>query len=190
MKEVIDFEIQPQGAISQAFLARAIFTFFEAAAFIQHLPYGRNANKEDLLSLFDDGKGTCSTKHAVLKQLAIEQNFDGLQLIMGIFKMNSLNTPLIASTLTQYNLSYIPEAHMYLGYKGERLDFTRVNSSAADFQDDLLEECEIQPDEIAEVKVGKHQLFIENWLVETPEIPYSLKEIWSIREQCILDLSV
>lgn len=190
MSELINFKIQPKGSVSQAFLTRAIFTFAEATVFIQQLPYGRNTNKEDLLSFFDDCKGTCSTKHAVLKKVAIEQGFDELLLTMGIFKMNAINTPLIAGTLTQYDLPYIPEAHMYLQYRGQRLDFTRINSSASDFQADLLEECEIEPYEITQVKIGKHREFIVQWLLDNPHIPYTPAEIWEIRERCIQDLSV
>lgn len=114
MNTLFNFDIQPKGVISEAFLHIGIYTFQAATAYICGLPYGRNANKADLLSFFTDGKGTCSTKHAVLKQVAEENGYTDLYLILGIFKMNGQNTPLVGDTLAQYQLDYIPEAHTYL----------------------------------------------------------------------------
>ncbi|HET7819119.1 MAG TPA: hypothetical protein VFL70_07400, partial [Bacteroidia bacterium] len=73
-----DFYIQSNGIISKKFLGKNIFTFKKAAAFIQQLPYGRNLNKNNLASLFIDNCGTCSTKHALLKTLADENDFKKL----------------------------------------------------------------------------------------------------------------
>lgn len=190
MHTLLNFNIQSKGALSQAFLHRGIYTFQAATVYICDLPYGRNSNKDDLLSFFADGKGTCSTKHAVLKQMAAEQGYTDLKLILGIFKMNGQNTPLVGNTLAHYQLDYIPEAHTYLKYKNQRFDFTRTGASPADFQSDLLVEYEIQANEIGAYKVQVHQAFMAQWLEENGTIPYSLAEIWTIREQCIQDLSV
>ena len=185
MNTLFNFDIQPKGVISEAFLHIGIYTFQAATAYICDLPYGRNANKADLLSFFADGKGTCSTKHA-----AEENDYTDLQLILGIFKMNGQNTPLVGGTLAQYQLHYIPEAHTYLKYKNQRFDFTRTGASPADFQSDLLVEYEIQADEIGAYKVRVHQEFMTQWLQANKDIPYAITEIWAIREQCIQDLSV
>ncbi|MDR0223762.1 MAG: hypothetical protein LBI32_01725 [Myroides odoratus] len=190
MNTLFNFDIHPKGAISEAFLHIGIYTFQAATAYICGLPYGRNANKADLRSFFADGKGTCSTKHAVLKQVAEENGYTDLHLILGIFKMNGQNTPLVGDTLAQYQLDYIPEAHTYLKYKNQRFDFTRTGASPADFQSDLLVEYEIQANEIGAYKVRVHQEFMAQWLQANQDIPYATTEIWAIREQCIQDLSV
>ncbi|OYU84688.1 MAG: hypothetical protein CFE24_05145 [Flavobacterium sp. BFFFF2] len=62
--------------------------FQQAADFVKQLPYGRNLDKENLVSVLSDGCGTCSSKHALIKQLAIENQFESLKLCMGLFKMN------------------------------------------------------------------------------------------------------
>lgn len=189
MKKLPDFEICANGEISNIFLSKHIRTFEQAMVFIRNLSYGRNANKDDLTTVFSDNKGTCSTKHAVLKQLADENGFRDIKLMLGIFKMNGKNTPRVAETLSQNNLEYIPEAHNYLKFKDEMLDFTRKNSSPNDFADDLLFEIEIKPNEINLHKNQIHKDFLGNWLSQNRDINYSLEALWKIRESCINALS-
>jgi hypothetical protein len=114
---IINFDIKPIGIISNKFLSHHIYTFDEATKFVRQLPYGRNNDKTDLTTIFYDNCGTCSTKHAILKQLANENNFNDLKLILGLFRMNAINTPKISETLKKSKLVYIPEAHNYLKYK-------------------------------------------------------------------------
>lgn len=184
-----DFAITSQESISQAFLARKIFTFHQAIDYVRNLPYGRNSNKADLTSLFRDQCGTCSTKHAILKKLAGEHHIHNLKLIIGIFRMNARNTPEIANTLQASQLEYIPEAHCYLTYQDCRYDYTKKSSAPADFEGDLMEEIEIQPEQITDFKVEYHKKVIADWLAAHPAIKYSPEELWAIREKCIGDLA-
>lgn len=109
--------------------------------------------------------------------------------------MNGNNTPKIKSVLETLrepqseSLNYIPEAHNYLKFKNQILDFTKKNSSENDFIDDLLEEIEIQPHQINQFKIKFHKNYLKNWLVKNPQIPYFLDELWKIRELCIAHLS-
>ncbi len=185
-----DFEVKPKGKISEAFLKNGILTFGQATKFIQNLPYGRNSNKNDLASLFTDNCGTCSTKHAILKQLADENNFTDIILICGLFKMSSQNTPEISSTLNKHGLVFIPEAHNYLKYKNKILDFTKTDANAIDFIEDLIEEIEILPHQITDYKVNYHKKYLEKWLENDTRIKLSLADLWEIREQCIQDLAI
>jgi hypothetical protein len=188
MHSSFDFDIKASGIISTCFLNRNIDTFSLAAEFIKHLPYQRNPNKEDLTTVFTDHHGTCSTKHAILKQLATENNRNDLQLALGVFKMNGANTPKILNTLQQYNISYIPEAHNYLKVEDHILDYTFPNSGDSHFEQDLLEEIIIRPNQISNFKIAYHTAYLKKWLEENC-IPYSLEEIWNIRELCIQQLS-
>ena len=92
-----NFEINSNGEISQLFLKNNCFDFHSASEFIRNLPYRRNLNKDNLATVFIDEYGTCSTKHALLKILAEENNQPHFKLILGIFKMNGINTPKIKS---------------------------------------------------------------------------------------------
>ncbi|HMG14138.1 MAG TPA: hypothetical protein VK590_01755 [Saprospiraceae bacterium] len=188
MRSLPQFEIKPKGSISNLFIENNIFNLDQAIDFIRKLPYGRNANKRDLTTLFGDACGTCSTKHALLKQLADENSVPEIKLFIGLFKMNGLNTPIILTTLKKYGLEYMPEAHCYLKYKDIILDCTFENSKASDFMDDLIEEIEIAPTQILGFKQKYHKNYLDKWLKENLEIDYSPDEFWSIREQCIFDL--
>ena len=184
-----DFKITAEGPVSKAFVSAGSSDFQSALLLVKQLPYKRNENKNDLLVVLRDGYGTCSTKHALLKQLANEQGFVGIELILGVFKMTSANTSSVAKTLEKYDLSYIPEAHNYLKYKDEIIDCTKASWKASDFTSDLMEELTIEPSQITDFKVRYHMLFLEKWLKENKHVPYNLRELWEIREQCIQDLS-
>ena len=183
-----DFQINPLGRFSNYFLEHQLYSFKEAAQFIKELPYKRNTNKEDLFSVFKDGHGTCSTKHAILKQLAVENNEPELQLILCIFKMNPQNTPKLADILEKHQLPYIPEAHNYLKFRDAVLDYT-FPGSLTDIKKDVLEELIIEPHQITTFKVDHHKNFFRTWLSANAHLPYSLPEIWEIRERCIQKLS-
>ena len=189
MNELPNFKIQQNGEISIEFLKRNIHTFSEATEFINNLNYGRNENKNDLKTIFSDNCGTCSTKHSILKKLAEENNESEIKLILGIFKMNANNTSEIKETLKKNNLEYIPEAHNYLKYLNEIFDFTKIGSKPSDFENDLLEEIEILPNQITTFKVEYHKKFLQNWLNENNNIELNLNELWKIREECIQNLT-
>lgn len=181
-----DFELNSYKIITKMFQEIGIKSFSEAMNFIKNLPYGRNSSKNDLTLVLAENKGTCSSKHALLKELAIENQHDEVILMLGIFKMNGNNTPKVKTTLAQNNLNYIPEAHNYLKINHKIYDCTTKNSSEINFVNDLILEIEIQPNQISEFKVQFHKEFLKNWIEDKP---FTLEEIWRIREQCIADLS-
>lgn len=184
-----NFDITSKLPVSKLFTDRHIVNFADACTFIKNLPYGRNANKNDLTTIFADNCGTCSTKHALLKQLAIENNADFVCLKLALFNMNGDNTPEIAQTLDQYGLQYIPEAHNYLTVNGQFVDCTKQNSPQDKIMANLYNEIEIEPKQITGFKVSYHQTFLKDWLLNNPDITFDLAELWSIREKCIADLS-
>lgn len=184
-----DFEIKSKGQISKEFIDRNILTFNQASIFVRQLAYGRNADKNNLASVFTDNCGTCSTKHALLKKLADENNFEKVKLVVGLFKMNKKNTPEISETLQKNQLEYIPEAHCYLKFEDQIIDLTKINSKPTDFLDDLIEEIEISPEQITDYKVNYHKNYLVTWLDKNEQIDLSINDIWKIREQCIKDLA-
>jgi hypothetical protein len=186
---LLNFDIKPIGEISKEFLKRNISTFENATKFVAKLDYGRNANKNDLKSVFIDNCGTCSTKHALLKQLADENGFEEIKLVIGIFKMNSKNTNEISKTLERNDLEFIPEAHNYLKYKDVIFDFTKVDSKSSDFENELIEELEILPNQISNFKIEYHKSHLQDWLDKNQHIKFDLDELWKIREECIGDLA-
>lgn len=186
----MNFPLASKQNLSTQFRKMGIDSFQKAAEYVQQLPYRRNSDKARLETVLDEQCGTCSSKHALLKQLAFENAQEGIALTLGIFKMNAVNYPETANTLAEYGLDYIPEAHCYLRVDGKILDKTKSGSKAADFENDLLVEIEIQPDQIGTFKVAYHQAFLKRWKEENPSIPFSYGQLWEIREQCIRDLEL
>ena len=79
------------GTVTAAFQTTGCKTFRDAASFVWNLPYGRNANRADYELVLSEGRGTCSTKHAILGALAVEQKIP-LELRLGIYEMTEANT--------------------------------------------------------------------------------------------------
>jgi hypothetical protein len=99
--------------------------------------------------------------------------------------MNATNTPQVAQKLAHYRLDYLPEAHCYLKHQGQIYDFTKTKSLRIDFDNDLLEAIEIEPQQVGQYKIDFHRTFLENWLKNNPQISFSKDALWLIREQCI-----
>ena len=161
-----------------------ISDFKSICFYVQNLPYGRNANRYQPELVMKESKGTCSSKHAFLKMVADENRHSEVKLILGIFKMNHLNTPGIGNTLVDAKMEFMPEAHCYLKIGRGRFDFTNPESNFSNIETVILLEKEITPQQVAEFKVEFHQSYLKNWLKKN-ELPYSFEEIWKIREACI-----
>ncbi|EKT4553172.1 hypothetical protein [Flavobacterium psychrophilum] len=163
-------------------------TWQETINFVKQIPYGRNTNRHDFSLVISENKGTCSSKHAYLKDYANKNNITNVQLIIGIYKMSETNTN-IGKILTDNNINYIPEAHCYLKIDQKIVDATSNESNFEKIKSDLLQEIEIEPYQVANFKVKYHQEFIKNWLTES-NTAFSFEKIWEIREKCIQKLSI
>lgn len=188
IKKVPNFLISAQGPLSEHCRGLGITDFQNAVNFVFELPYRRNSSKEDLTLVFSEKCGVCSTKHAALAALALENDFMHLKLVVGIYKMNEKNTPGVGDVLEKNNLEFMPEAHTYLVFENERIDITReVETEESPFVSLMLEK-EIQPHQIGDFKVGLHRDFLKKWIGEN-NMQQPLEEIWKIREDCIHALS-
>ena len=131
--------LKPGGRITKQFLTHGITDFQSAAHHVHQLPYGINTDRTDIRLVLSEGQGTCSTKHALLSQLAREQGLE-VSLMIGIFKMTASNTPGVGPVLAKYGLSYLPEAHCYLMFQGRRVDLTHSGNTLGEPIDRFLYE--------------------------------------------------
>lgn len=176
-------------ALSQAVIDQGIFSWEELAHCVRVLPYGRNSSRDDFSLVLKEGKGTCSSKHAFLKKIADQNQVPGVQLMLGLYRMNRENTPGIGNALSDHGLEYLPEAHCYLVVHGERLDMTSPSASFERIRDDLILEKEIEAEQVVHYKVGFHRGFLEKWM-ERENLDFTFDEMWAIRENCIQNISV
>jgi len=182
---ISNFPLNSNDHISQIFLDLGILNFQGACEYVQALPYKRNSRNEPLLVL-EEGCGTCSMKHALLALLAEENNFQDIKLTIGIYKMSPKNTPGLGEVFPS-SLEFIPEAHCYLSYRNQRLDYTRPGSHPPN-DEDLLEEWEISADKIGIQKERMHKDYLKKWInIHNPHM--SLEDLWGLREACIAQLS-
>ncbi|MFD1738375.1 hypothetical protein ACFSCX_17770 [Bacillus salitolerans] len=185
--DFINHKFDKQGDVTSLFIKRDILTLHEAISFVWKLPYGRNSQRDQYSLVLTENRGTCSTKHALLAALCLEQKIP-ITLMCGIYEMNEENTKGVGGVLDSHHLSYIPEAHCYLYYEGERIDITTFNDNPLNFPYIIKKEISLQPDEIGEKKLAFHQAYVKEWQSSMTSL-FSFEQLWNIREQCIKALS-
>ncbi len=121
-----DRDITKADVVSQKFLSLGVKTFVDACQYVQQLPYGYNSNSDDLMILFKEKMGTCTTKHAVIATLAGELDLPITKTI-GIYPMTETLVTGTHGILEKYNLSYVPMTHCFLEYDRYRVDLTEGN---------------------------------------------------------------
>jgi len=116
------------GIISAKFLSLGIKSFTQACQYIQELPYGYNTDRDDLMILFKEKKGTCTTKHAVIAALAIELNL-AIKKSIGIYAMTEEIVTGTDEILEKFHLPYVPMIHCFLVYGQYRVDLSEGNKN-------------------------------------------------------------
>jgi hypothetical protein len=182
--------LKPRSEISHAFVEFGSLDYRAAARFVSRLPYRRNTVVQHPLIVLQEGRGTCSTKHALLRRLAIEQSLN-VVLVLGIYEMHERNTPGVGSVLEKHGLETLPEAHCYLRFRDFRIDVTRpIDADPPERIAHFLHEEDIAPEQIGDYKTAVHRQFLRRWMAESGNARRrDLDEVWRIREECITALS-
>lgn len=182
--------LKPAGPLSAEIIARGITDFRVAGRYLQALTYGRTVDRADFRAVLREGKGTCSTKHALLAALAHEQGVP-VVLTLGIYEMHERNTPGVGAVLTRYGLTSLPEAHCYLTHEGRRIDVTRSGAEPTEPITQFLTEETIIPEQIGDHKFAVHRQYMQHWVNNHAEMVggRSFEDVWRIREECIAALA-
>lgn len=120
--------ISKKGIISEKFISLKINNFWDACSYVHGLPYGYNSTTDDILILFKEGCGSCTTKHAVIATLAEELNIPVYKTV-GIYAMNEEIVTGTNHILEKYHLPYLPMIHCFLVYDSYRVDLTEGNEN-------------------------------------------------------------
>ncbi len=179
--------IEKEGPLANCCFENKLYSLTDVIDHVRQLPYGRNENRNDFSLVLKEGRGTCSSKHALIKALAEEQNWEEVNLILCIYRMNRKNTPGIGDQLDGI-LDYIPEAHCFLRIGSEEFDITFPDSDIQTLQPDILATQAISANQISSYKVEYHKNWLKQWLADS-EIPLSFEALWKIREICIAKLT-
>jgi len=120
--------IDKKGILSEKFTSLKIKNFWEACTYVHNIPYGYNSTTDDILILFKEGYGSCTTKHAIIATLAEELNIPVYKMI-GIYAMNEEIVTGTNLILDKYHLPYLPMIHCFLIYDSYRVDLTEGNNN-------------------------------------------------------------
>ncbi len=86
---------------------KGIQTWEGIIEFVKTLPYGRNTNRTDFKLVITERKGSCSSKHSLLKKVADLNDIPDIKLILGVYKMSKNNTPNIGNVLIENSLDFM-----------------------------------------------------------------------------------
>jgi hypothetical protein len=186
MTQLPDFTIGGDTALCALLRSRGLDTFGPLAAHVRQLRYGRVDLAADPALVILAARGTCSSKHRLLAQVARDCGRNDIRLAVGIYLMSESNTPGVGAVLAAAGLQSIPEAHCYLVYQGARFDFTGLASGSESPFTSLLEESVVDPSTLHLMKVSAHKQFIQGW---APPRGRSASELWQVREACIAGLT-
>ncbi|MNJ85471.1 hypothetical protein D3C87_29460 [compost metagenome] len=186
---MVDFELTSNEQYSARFRELGIHSFQKACDFVAELPYGRNANREDFALVLSEQKGTCSSKHALLAELALENGHPEIELIAGIFLMSDETHAKLNSFFDNKPYTSLPECHCYLRFKGERFDFTDTSDTLERIAPKLVREQRIDPNQVSDWKIVIHKDYLQRWLNRNPAIGMTLEAVWKEREEAISILS-
>lgn len=128
LKVFPDKSISNGGIISEKFLNLGVDNFIDACRYVHELPYGYNSDRDDLMILFKENKGTCTTKHAVIATLAEEMNLP-IEKHLGIYAMTEEIVTGTNKILVKYDLPYVPMIHCFLAYGNYRIDLSEGNDN-------------------------------------------------------------
>jgi hypothetical protein len=168
-----DNSISDKGLISREFLKLNIHTFLDAAGYVHKIPYGYNSDRDDLMILFKEKKGTCTTKHAVIGTLATELDLP-IDKTIGIYAMTETIVSGTEKILHSYRLPFIPMLHCYLAYDGIRVDLTEGNDNGKNGSIETFLHTEKVPPNIS----GKNEyLLYRNVLKELLSTHQALKGV-------------
>ncbi len=165
----------------RAFRARGIVRFDQAAAHVHRLPYGRAA---DVLA---EGRGTCSSKHALLVRLGRALGLD-IRLMLGLVRLDAASAPAVGPVLAAQGrgLAFVPEAHCWLELDGQSWDLTFPDQPPGPLRTVPLvaRSWPPTPAALAE-KPAWHRAQLAHHLPPG----WTVDALWALREACIAALA-
>ncbi|MEO1403639.1 MAG: hypothetical protein AAFV72_20675 [Cyanobacteria bacterium J06635_1] len=168
-----DTEIQDRGEVSKILLGVGLKTFQAACRYVKAMPYGSNTNSENSLILFEEGHGTCTTKHGAIARLAQELNLPVYK-NLGFYRLNDAIVTGVDAILAPHGLSFIPQIHCFLDYESYRVDLTEGNCNG---KNQTIEDYDfvirVQPD----LTYGQEEAYYREYLAKYFAISPRLEDI-------------
>jgi hypothetical protein len=179
-----DKPISNVGPISAKFLSLGIHSFSDACRYVHVLPYGYNTDRDDLMILFKENKGTCTTKHAVIATLAEEQSLPIVKNI-GIYRMSEEIVTGTNEILAKFHLPYVPMIHCFLVYGEFRVDLSEGNNNGKNRPiEDFLYTQQVDPNISAKDEYFLYRRALEEQILKRKEMAeVDIRQILLAREE-------
>jgi hypothetical protein len=179
-----DKQLADAGPVSKTFLDRGITNLQQACRYVHELPYGYNSNRDELMILFKEKMGTCTTKHAVIATLAQELALP-IRKHVGIYAMTEDLVTGTDKLLAEYDLPYIPMLHCFLMYDRFRVDLTEGNRNGKNRSiEEFLYEERVEPNISAKNEYLLYRKALQDVILKRPELQgVDLKRILHAREE-------
>jgi hypothetical protein len=179
-----DAPLGPSGPVAQRFLKFDIHTFQSACRWVHALPYAYNSDRDDLMILFKEKRGTCTTKHAVIATLAAELTL-AVEKNIGIYAMTEAIVTGTGPILKKYGLPYVPMIHCFLTDGEHRVDLTEGNANGKNRPiDDFLTTEAVIPNISGKDEYLKYRNALKELILKRTEMKgVDLKTVLHAREE-------
>jgi len=176
--------IKAAGPVSGKFLSLGINGFIDACRYVHELPYGYNTDRDDLMILFKEKMGSCTTKHAVIATLAAELGLP-IEKAIGIYAMTEKIVKGAGTILDRYGLPYVPMLHCFLVYGKNRVDLTESNNNGKKRSiEDFLYTKNVIPNISAKDEYLLYRKALKDYIMIKKELKgIDLKNILKAREE-------
>lgn len=182
-----DKTIVDAGPVSGTFLGLGITRFHEACRHVHELPYGYNSDREDLMILFKESMGSCTTKHAVIATLAAELGLV-IEKSIGIYAMTEGLVTGTNRILEEFRLPYLPMVHCFLVYENHRVDLSEGNRNGKNGPiDQFLHSEKVEANISAKDEYLLYRKALKNHVLPRKELQgVDMKTILKAREEGLL----
>jgi len=177
------------GIISAKFLSLGINSFLDACRYVHELPYGYNSDRDDLMILFKENKGTCTTKHAVIATLAQELDLPVVKNV-GIYAMTEEIVTGADAILAKYKIPYVPMIHCFLVCGKHSVDLSEGHNNGKNRPiDDFLFTQQVEPNISAKDEYLLYRKALKEHILTRREMAGSgIRIILSAREEGLKQL--
>lgn len=179
-----DTPIIGEGDMARTFLDLGIATFHEACLWVHQLPYGYNSDRDDLMILFKEKMGSCTTKHAVIATLASELDLP-IHKNVGIYAMTEALVTGTQEILGRYRLPYVPMIHCFLNFRGHWVDLSEGNRNGKNGPiDHFLYTTEVSATIFAKEEYRLYRQALRDEILSRPELEgIDMKTVLKAREE-------
>ena len=165
-----DTTLHSNDPITAQFLQRGMTTFHSACQWVKDLPYGANAHSEDSMILFEDGYGTCTTKHGAIARLAQAHELP-IHKNLGFYRLNDDIVTGVNAILEPHGLAFIPQIHCFLAYEHYHVDLTEGNCNG---KNKTIEEYDfvvaVQPDLSRSQHHDYYRTYLQRYCAQYPQL--------------------